>query len=53
VKVKLHKMVENTGSFAQFQFVTVEETERAARNPFQEEQEPVSASDLDEVWELL
>lgn len=53
VKVKLHKMVENTGSFAQFQFVTLEDTERAARNPFQEEQETVSASDLDEVWELL
>lgn len=53
VKVKLHKMVENTGSFAQFQFVTLEETERAAKNPFQEEQETISASDLDEVWELL
>lgn len=53
VKVKLHKMVENTGSFAQFQFVTLEETERATKNPFQEEEGPVTASDLDEVWELL
>ena len=53
VKVRLHKMVENTGSFAQFQFTALEETERPAKNPFQAEQEPLSASDLDEVWELI
>jgi hypothetical protein len=53
VKVKLHKLVENTGSFAQFQFITLSESGSSAKNPFQEEQEPTSASDLDEVWDLL
>ena len=53
VKVKLHKMVENTGSFAQFQFVTLVENGTPAKNPFREGQEPTAAADLDEVWDLL
>lgn len=53
VKVKLNKMVENTGSFAQFQFVTLEETRCATTNPFQEEQDSSTEADLDEVWELI
>jgi hypothetical protein len=53
VKVKLHKMVENTGSFAQFQFVTLTDNSSPAKNPFQEEQEPTPAAELDEVWDLL
>ena len=53
VKVKLHKMVENTGSFAQFQFVTLVEGGTPARNPFKDEQEPAAPEDLAEVWDLL
>ena len=53
VKVRLDKLVENTGSFAQFQFTTLEENVRAANNPFQQAPEATAEAELDEVWELI
>ncbi len=50
VRVKLTKLVENTGSFAQFQFISLGEisqpqTRKPARAP--------KPNDFDDVWELL
>jgi len=50
VRVRLTKLVENTGSFAQFQFTSLGEvaqprTKKQARAP--------KAADFDDVWELL
>lgn len=49
VKVKLTKLVENTGSFAQFQFVSLGEVRRPATRPG-------SAPELrefDDIWDIL
>jgi len=50
IRVKLTKLVENTGSFAQFQFESLGEIEQRRR------QKPVTAAkprDFDDIWDLL
>jgi len=50
VRVKLTKLVENTGSFAQFQFTALGEIKLPAQK--KQAARPAS-SDFDDVWELL
>ena len=49
VRVKLDKQVENTGSFAQFQFESMGEI-KAPKRPAAKKPKP---KDFDDVWELL
>jgi hypothetical protein len=50
VRVRLTKLVENTGSFAQFQFVSLGEVEqKAARKPAPKSK----VTDFNDVWDLL
>ncbi len=49
VKVKLTKLVENTGSFAQFQFVSLGEVQRPA--PASEQVPRVG--EFDDIWDIL
>ncbi len=48
IRVKLTKLVENTGSFAQFQFAPLGEVNKAART----ETAP-KPRDFDDIWEIL
>lgn len=50
VRVELTKLVENTGSFAQFQFTALGEIKLPGQKKFTAKQ---SSSDFDDVWELL
>ena len=50
VRVKLNKLVENTGSFAQFQFESLGEIPAPKRSPAAKKPRP---RDFDDVWELL
>jgi len=49
--VKLTKLVENTGSFAQFQFQTLETTVSAKAHA--EPQPPAKFRELDDIWDIL
>ena len=51
LRVKLTKLVENTGSFAQFQFATLNETvpDRSHIEPVP----PVKFRELDDIWDIL
>ncbi len=50
VRVKLTKLVENTGSFAQFQFTSLGEIEHAKPSKLPKKSRP---RDFDDVWDLL
>lgn len=50
VRVRLTKLVENTGSFAQFQFESLGEIE--TQKPRKPNRKPLS-KDFDDVWELI
>lgn len=49
VRVKLTKLVENTGSFAQFQFEAMGEVSRPARK----KAAAAKPADFDDIWEIL
>jgi hypothetical protein len=50
VRVRLTKLVENTGSFAQFQFTSLGEVEHALPKHTSKRQKP---GDFSDVWDLL
>jgi hypothetical protein len=50
VRLRLTKLVENTGSFAQFQFTSLGEVEQ---KPAKKSPKTLSPSDFNDVWELL
>jgi len=50
VRVRLTKLVENTGSFAQFQFVSLGEVQQAAPD---KNRKPLKPGDFSDVWDLL
>jgi hypothetical protein len=50
MRVRLTKLVENTGSFAQFQFVSLGEVEQRAPRKTRNTLKPADFSD---VWDLL
>ena len=49
VKVKLTKLVENTGSFAQFQFVSLGEI----RRPVSKQESAPELREFDDIWDIL
>ncbi|MEA2078631.1 MAG: hypothetical protein U9P00_02005 [Pseudomonadota bacterium] len=50
IRVKLRKLVENTGSFAQFQFESLGEIEQPKRNKPLKKPKP---GDFDDIWDLI
>lgn len=51
VKVKLTKLVENTGTFAQFQFTTLETGKR--KEPTETTQRSATDSEFDDLWDSI
>ena len=51
LQVKLNKLVENTGSFAQFQFLILGESQQT--QPAAVPAKPARLRELDDIWEIL